>query len=135
MDINWTQPYPIVHLLESRFRYLAGMRIALLGLAFKAATDDIRESRAILIVQALLEKGAVVVGYNPLAMDTMKKLFPEIDYAKSSSDALQGADGCIVLTESPVFAALYGEFNQMNTRMVIEGRRILQPKEKHGIRW
>jgi len=135
MDINRTQPYRIVHQLENEFGDLAGKRIALLGLAFKAATDDIRESRAIPIIQALLEKGAVLVGYDPLAMENMKKLFPEIDYVKSSSDALQGADACIVLTESPEFAALNGEFDQMNTRMIIEGRRILQTKEKQGICW
>lgn len=135
MDINQTQPYRVVHLLESEFGDMAGKRIALLGLAFKAATDDIRESRAIPIIQALLEKGAVLVGYDPLAMENLKKLFPEIEYAKSPSDALQGADACVVLTECPEFAALDGEFDQMNTRMIIEGRRILQVKEKQGICW
>ena len=135
MDINQTQPYRIVDLLERSLGNLAGKRIALLGLAFKASTDDIRESRAIPIIQTLLEKGADIVGYDPLAMDNMRKIFPEIDYQKNSSDALLGADACIVLTECPEFAALNGEFKQMNTRVIIEGRRILHTTDKQGICW
>lgn len=87
--------------------HLNGKTIAILGLAFKANTDDVRESAAIDVIQELISQGAHVRAYDPLAMENMKKIIPNIYYATSAQDALQDCDGAIILTE-------WEEFKQLN---------------------
>lgn len=85
---------------------LTGKAVAVLGLAFKANTDDVRESAAIDVINGLLEHGATVYAYDPLAMPNMKKIVPNIHYAASAQEALQHADAAIVLTEWEEFKNL-----------------------------
>ena len=135
LDVNDRQPLRMVRLLEERIGDLVGKRIAVLGLAFKENTDDIRESRAIPVIAELLRQGAVVAAYDPLAAASMRRVFPGIDYAASAADALRGADACLVMTEWPEFSGLNGEFDLMKSRVVIEGRRVLSCDDKEGICW
>ena len=135
LDVNDRQPLRMVRLLEERIGDLSGKRVAVLGLAFKDNTDDIRESRAIPVIAELLRRGATVAAYDPLAVAPMRRVFPGIDYAASAADALRGADACLVMTEWPEFSNLNGEFDLMRTRVVIEGRRILSCDGKEGICW
>lgn len=135
LDVNDRQPLRMVRLLEERIGDLSGKRVAVLGLAFKDNTDDIRESRAIPVIAELLRRGATVAAYDPLAVASMRRVFPGIDYAASAADALRGADACLVMTEWPEFSDLNGEFDLMRTRVVIEGRRILSCDGKEGICW
>jgi len=128
VEVNDRQP---VRLLERLRDYVdpAGARVAVLGLAFKPGTDDIRNSRAIPLVDALSEAGAEIVGYDPVATDNFRERYPDIDYADSAADALDGADAALVVTDWPEFADLDGEFDGMATPVVVDGRRIVTRRE------
>jgi len=135
LEVNERQPHRLVALLEQRAGTLAGKRIVVLGLAFKDNTDDVRDSRAIPVIRELLERGARVVAFDPMAGPNMRKIFPSIDYAGSAADALMGADGCLVMTEWPEFSRISHEFDGMKKRIIIEGRRILTCDGKEGVCW
>jgi len=122
-------------LLEKRAGDLAGRRIAVLGLAFKENTDDVRDSRAIPVIRDLLGKRAQVIAFDPMAVPNMRKIFPEIEYTTTAQEALNGAEGCIVMTEWPEFTKLSREFDGMKQKIVIEGRRILSWNGAEGICW
>ncbi|MDD1683360.1 MAG: UDP-glucose/GDP-mannose dehydrogenase family protein [Methanoregula sp.] len=135
LGVNEEQPHRLVALLEKKAGILSGKRIAILGLAFKDNTDDVRDSRAIPVIRELQKKGARVVAFDPMAGPNMKKIFPAIEYAGSAGEALKGADGCLVMTEWPEFGRIDKEFELMAHRIVIEGRRILSWKGAEGICW
>ena len=135
LAVNDSQPLRMVELLETRLGSLSGKRIAVLGLAFKDNTDDVRESRSIPVIEALRRKGAVPVLFDPMAMDTMKAVFPDEEYASSAAAALTHADGCLVMTEWPEFAKLSSEFDAMRERVIIDGRHILTIDDAEGICW
>jgi len=118
LQVNENQPLKLVRLLKSRIPDLKGRRIGVLGLAFKPNTDDVRESRAIPIIRALLDAGAQVVAYDPLAMENFAALFPEIEYAASAQAAL-AADAVLITTEWEEFEHL-----DYSKKTVIDGRRI-----------
>src|SRR2546427_5199490 len=82
--------------LEEELGDLRGKRIALLGLAFKGDTDDLRETRAVPIARTLVSKGALVVGYDPLAGPAFARLVPEVKIVGSVKEALARADGAIL---------------------------------------
>ena len=103
ISVNEKQPMRIVNLLKERIGSLKDKRIAILGLAFKDNTDDVRDSRAISVIKILLREGADIAAYDPMAIESMKYYFPRLDYQKSIGDTLQGADACLVLTEWPEF--------------------------------
>ncbi len=106
---------------------LRGRRIALLGLAFKPNTDDIRQASSIVLASRLLAEGAEVVGYDPIAMDNTQSLLPQVTYAPSTLDALSGSDACVLVTEWDEF--LHLDWAQVRTTMarpvVIDGRNAL----------
>jgi len=133
--VNDDQPGMIVSILEKRMGCLDGKRIAVLGLAFKDNTDDIRESRAIPVIRELLERGASVAAYDPLAIPAMREIFPGIEYGAGAAEVLEGADACLVLTEWPEFSRLDREFDLMKNRVIIEGRRILRTHGHEGVCW
>ena len=135
LAVNDSQPLRMVELLETRIDSLSGKRIAVLGLAFKDNTDDVRESRSIPVIEALRRKGAVPVLFDPMAMDTMKAVFPDEEYAPSAAAALTHANGCLVMTEWPEFAKLSSEFDAMRERVIIDGRHILTIDDAEGICW
>ena len=135
IGINDLQPLRIVKLLEKKLGDLEGKRIAVLGLAFKNDTDDARESRAIPIIIELKRKGARVAGYDPKANSSMKSIIPDIEYCESARDALKMADGCLIATEWPVFGELKDEFNLMRSKVIIEGRRVLNCRDAEGLCW
>jgi UDPglucose 6-dehydrogenase len=127
IKVNEKQPSRIVMLLKNRIQNISGKKIAVLGLAFKNDTDDIRESRSIPVIKELLDNGAKVLAYDPMANENMKKVFPSIEYHSSAEDALRGADACLVMTEWDEFKSLDKEFGVMKNRFVIDGRHILAP--------
>ncbi len=117
---------------------LEGARIAVLGLASKPRTDDIRNSRAIPVIEGLQARGADVVAYDPVANDPMQERFPALEYATSAAGALEGADGAVVVTDWDEFATLDAEFDAMNTTVVVDGRRIVQRRDEltyEGLTW
>jgi len=128
VDVNDGQPERMLDLLRERVDP-DGKRVAVLGLAFKPGTDDIRKSRATLLISSLVDAGADVVGYDPVATDNMRERFPDIEYADSAADALANADAALVATDWDEFAALDDEFDAMHSRVVIDGRRIVTRRE------
>ena len=135
LKVNNQQPLRMVALLEDKIGSLSRKRIAVLGLAFKDNTDDIRESRSIPVIEKLLAAGAKPVCYDPMASDAMQNLIPAAEYVESAAVALTDADGCLVMTEWPEFTKLDDEFNLMNTRAIIDGRHILSIPDAEGICW
>lgn len=130
LAINDQQPYEGIRLLEKKLGSLRGKRIAVLGLAFKGGVDDVRETRALPLITALLGKGAVVVAYDPMAMANFIRLMPSIRYASSAAECLKGADGCIVQADWPEFKRLgKKEFYSMKSPVVVDGRRCLEPEK------
>ncbi|KTG30908.1 UDP-glucose 6-dehydrogenase AglM [Haloferax profundi] len=128
VDVNDEQPKRMLELLEDRFDP-EGKRVAVLGLSFKPGTDDVRSSRAILLIDHLLDAGADVVGYDPVATENMRVHFPNIDYATSAADALVDADAALVATDWDEFAALDAQFDEMREKVVIDGRRIVTRRD------
>jgi UDPglucose 6-dehydrogenase len=133
LKVNNQQPLRMVALLEDKIGSLSRKRIAVLGLAFKDNTDDIRESRSIPVIEKLLAAGAKPVCYDPMASDAMQNLIPAAEYVESAAVALTDADGCLVMTEWPEFTKLDDEFNLMKTRAIIDGRHILSIPDAEGI--
>ena len=135
LKINDEQPLRVIKLLE-KYMDVRNKTIAILGLAFKPNTDDIRESRAIPVIRELLKKGAKIKAYDPMAMENMKRVFPSIEYCDSIDKALDSADACLILTDWKEFENI--DFQKMRKKIVIEGRRILKNKEGiiyEGICW
>ena len=137
IEVNEKQPKRLLELLEDHVP-LQGKHIAVLGLAFKPGTDDVRNSRAIPIIEGLQDGGATVVAYDPVATENMREHFPDIEYVDSARAALDGADGALVVTDWDEFAALDDEFDSMRDRVVVDGRRIVQRREGivyEGLTW
>ena len=133
--VNERQPMRMLELLQKRIGRLEGKRIAVLGLAFKNDTDDVRQSRSVPVILGLKEMGAKIAAYDPRAIDNMKKIIPDIEYCSTAADALKDADACLLMTEWPEFGLLDEEFDLMKNRVIIEGRRILSCQDKEGICW
>lgn len=114
---------------------LGEKKVAVLGLAFKAGTDDVRESTSIRVIKALLAEGANVVAYDPEAIGNAKALLRNsIRYARSARECITGADVCIVTTGWEEFKSLRpNEFRRlMRTPRVVDGRRIFDPSHFRG---
>ncbi len=121
VEVNDRQPERLIELLADHVE-LEGARIAVLGLAFKPGTDDVRNSRAIPVIEGLQARGADVVGYDPVATERMREHVPGIEYADSAEGALAGADAAVVATDWPEFDDL--AFDGMARRVLVDGRRI-----------
>jgi UDPglucose 6-dehydrogenase len=135
--VNEKQPLLMTEILRRKIGELAGKKIAVLGLAFKNDTDDVRESRAIPVIAELLRLGAKVSAYDPMAIENMKSIFPTIEYHEKAEDALREADACLVMTEWDEFRQLDSEFENMKKKVVIDGRRVIKAKniDYEGICW
>jgi len=137
VEVNEKQPQRMLGLLDDQAD-VAGERVAVLGLSFKPGTDDIRESRAIPVIEGLQERGADVVGYDPVATEEMRERFPDIQYAASAGEALEGAVAAMVVTDWDEFTALDDEFDRMADPVVVDGRRIVTRREGlvyEGLTW
>ena len=117
VEVNEGQPLKMIELLRKHIPDLRGTRIGVLGLSFKPDTDDIRESRAVPVVERLIEEGATVIAYDPLAMDFFKRLFPQVEYA--SPKEVLNTDAVLIVTEWQEFESL-----DYRGRIVIDGRRV-----------
>ncbi|MFC7136600.1 UDP-glucose 6-dehydrogenase AglM [Halobaculum litoreum] len=137
VNVNDRQPGLLLDLLDEHVD-AAGERVAVLGLSFKPGTDDVRNSRAIPVIEGLRERGATVVGYDPVATENMRAVFPDAEYADSAAAALDGARAAVVVTDWDEFAALDAEFDAMAEPVVVDGRRIVERREGltyEGLTW
>jgi UDPglucose 6-dehydrogenase len=137
IDLNDAQPERLLSLVDEHVE-ISGKRVAVLGLAFKPGTDDVRESRAIPVIEGLQSRGAEVVAYDPVASENMRAHFPDIEYTDSAADALEGAHAAVVVTDWDEFAVLDEAFDAMATPVVVDGRRIIERREGityDGLTW
>jgi len=121
VEVNDGQPGRLVDLLADHVE-LDGARVAVLGLAFKPGTDDVRNSRALDVLAELLDRGAEPVAYDPVAVENAREVLQEAEYAESAADALRDADGAVVATGWPEFDDL--DWSVMARSVVADGRRI-----------
>jgi hypothetical protein len=129
IEVNELQKRRVIAKLQKHLGSLVGREVALLGLAFKAHTDDMREASSLVLSARLLADGARVRAYDPVAEKEARKLMAGVEFAPSASDALEGADACVIVTEWPEFAELdWREVAElMRGRVVIDGRNLLDP--------
>ena len=137
--INTVQKKRFLAKVRSTLWTLRGKKLAVLGLAFKGDTDDIRESPAIELVKMFLEEGCSVAAFDPAAMKRTEQVLPKSEtmrYAKSVFDAAQDADALLVLTDWAEFATVDLDELQKKLRypIVIDGRNMFDPKlmARHG---
>jgi UDPglucose 6-dehydrogenase len=114
---------------------IRGKRVAVLGLAFKANTDDIRFAPALDVIRRLLDEGAHVNATDPQAISRTKPLFPTISYFEDAYEALKGADAALVCTEWPVYKKLDWEKagHLMSRRLVIDGRNLYDSRKMQAL--
>jgi len=132
--INVAQKKRFLSKVRSALWTLRGKRLAVLGLAFKGETDDIRESPAVDMVEMLLGEGCVVVAYDPAAMKRAQEELPpsaQMNYASSAEEAARDADALLILTDWTEFAEL--DLKKLRESMrypiVIDGRNLYDPLE------
>jgi UDPglucose 6-dehydrogenase len=130
IEVNELQKRRVVGKLQKHLGSLVGKKIALLGLAFKANTDDMREASSLVLAARLQADGAQVRAYDPVAEAEARKLMIGVEFADSALGALDGADACILVTEWPEFHELSWDAaaKQMVGRVVIDGRNFLDPQ-------
>ncbi len=114
---------------------IKGKRIAVLGLAFKANTDDIRFAPALDVIGRLMGEGAEVHATDPEAISRAKPIYPKIAYHEDPYDALRAADAALVCTEWQIFRDLDWERagKLMARRLVIDGRNLYSPQRMHEL--
>jgi len=132
MQINLKQPSRVIEILEQHFRSLRGLRVSILGLAFRPNTDDVRESPAIPIIRALLEHGAIVSAYDPVAAESAKRLLPsdQIVFVDKLESALKGVDATVLVTSWDEFRRVPEILAGMEMQpLVVDGRRMLDKRQ------
>jgi UDPglucose 6-dehydrogenase len=129
IEVNELQKRRVVSKLQRHLGALAGKRVALLGLAFKPNTDDMRGASSIVLAARLQAEGAHVRAFDPIAEEEARKLMPQLDYASSGLDAIGDADAIVLVTEWPEFLELDWTLiaGTMKGNLVIDGRNALDP--------
>jgi UDPglucose 6-dehydrogenase len=133
IEVNELQKRRVIKKLEKHLGSLAGKRVALLGLAFKPDTDDMREASSLVLAARLQGEGAEVVAYDPVAEGAARDMLSSVDLRESAEDALDGADAAVLVTEWPEFAELdWAELaGRMTNPLLVDGRNFLDP---HALR-
>ena len=130
MDVNERQPEKMVELLRRRMPGLAGRTVTVLGLAFKPGTDDMRESPAIPVVNALRAAGAHVRAFDPVARLEAEKVLghDHITFVDDLKSAVSGTDAILLMTRWPEFDLLPSLLTALDADpVVVDGRRMLDP--------
>ncbi len=131
VEVNSLQKTRLFEKAKRRLISFSGLKVAVLGLTFKPGTDDLREAPSLDNMPLLLEAGALVSAYDPVGVERFKKRYPDIHYASSPEEALDGANVCFIFTEWPeikaVRPAIYRQ--RMRTPLVYDGRNIYAPQD------
>ncbi|HEU5317387.1 MAG TPA: UDP-glucose/GDP-mannose dehydrogenase family protein [Chloroflexota bacterium] len=129
IEINKDQRLKVIQKLQEALGTLDGQTVALLGLAFKPNTDDLREAPALDIAHLLLSEGATVRAYDPVAMDGAKRALPDAQFANDAYDCVEGVDAAVIVTD-------WNEFKQLDLArlrhtmarpVLVDGRNIYEP--------
>jgi UDPglucose 6-dehydrogenase len=134
IEVNELQKRRVVGKLEKHLGSLIGKRVALLGLAFKPDTDDMREASSLVLAARLQGEGAEVVAYDPVASERAAELLGSVEMATSAMEALEGADAAVLVTEWGEFAELDwpAAAERMTRPLIVDGRNFLDPEKLTG---
>ena len=139
INVNRKQQALLISKLADCFSSLIGRRIAVLGLAFKPNTDDMREAASIKVTEELVKAGAEVIAYDPVALDKAKTvLHPLVQFADSIEEALEGSDAALVLTEWEEIKNIEPSlFHTMKQALVLDGRNCfdLEVMERNRVEY
>jgi UDPglucose 6-dehydrogenase len=126
IEVNELQKRRVISKLQKHLGSLVGKHVALLGLAFKADTDDMREASSLVLAARLQADGASVSAYDPVAADEARKLMRGVQFADDALSAVQDADAVILVTEWPEFAELdWGAVRErMQGKLLVDGRNF-----------
>jgi UDPglucose 6-dehydrogenase len=129
IEVNELQKRRVISKLQKHLGSLVGKRIALLGLAFKPNTDDMREASSLVLSARLLADGARISAYDPVAEEEARKLIRGVDFCPTAEEAATGADAIVLVTEWPEFRELdlRDLAERMRGRLLIDGRNFLDP--------
>ena len=138
VEVNTAQKIRLFEKAKERMISFNGLKVAVLGLTFKAGTDDLREAPSIDNIRLLLQAGADIYAYDPKGVERAKQLFPEgklekgsMTYVDSVEEALDKANICFAFTEWPQIKQITpAEFKEkMHTPLVYDGRNLYEPKQ------
>lgn len=132
LQVNAERPERLVARVESTSGSLRGRRVAVLGVAFKPGTDDVRESPAIPLVRSLMRRGAAVTAFDPVALQEAQKAFGDDapTFADSIESAVDGATAVFVVTAWPEFRSLPAILVRVNPPpLLCDGRRMFMPQD------
>ena len=139
VKVNQEQKTKLIKQLEKHYPDLSGKTIAVLGLAFKPGTDDIRQSPAIDIISELKQEDANIRAYDPKAIENMKERHSEIEYADNYKEALEDSDAALIVTDWEEFNQINRkDLNTMNEALLLEGRRMnykIDEENTEGVTW
>jgi UDPglucose 6-dehydrogenase len=129
IEVNELQKRRVMQKIQKHLGPLVGKRIALLGLAFKPNTDDMREASSLVLSARMLADGAEIAAYDPVAEEEARKLIHGVEFAPSAMDAIAGADAVVLVTEWPEFAELDLDAvcEAMRGTLLVDGRNFLDP--------
>src|SRR5262245_34823513 len=137
IEVNELQKRRVVGKLERHLGSIRGKKIALLGLAFKPGTDDMREAPSLVLAARLQAEGAEISAWDPIANG--RAHLDGVAIAGSALDALEGADGAVIVTEWPELGEIdWAEAGaKMRQRVLVDGRNMLDPEElrAHGFEY
>jgi UDPglucose 6-dehydrogenase len=127
VEVNELQKRRVVNKLKRHLGSLVGKRIALLGLAFKPNTDDMREASSVVLAARLQAEGAFVRAYDPIAEGPARELLTDVEMSDTAMDAIENANAVVIVTEWPEFAEL--DLAEVRKRMadpvIVDGRNML----------
>jgi len=131
IEVNELQKRRVMKKLEKHLGSLVGKKVALLGLAFKPDTDDMREATSLVLASRLQGEGASVRGYDPVAERPARELLPSVEFCDSAEQALESAHAAILVTEWSEFARLdwASLASRMANPLLIDGRNFLDPEK------
>ncbi|GGC84997.1 UDP-glucose 6-dehydrogenase YwqF [Thalassobacillus devorans] len=139
VNVNRKQQRMIIEKLLERMPDIKGKRIAVLGLSFKPNTDDMREAASIVVTNSLIDRGAEVIAYDPIAMNNAKKILaPEVEYSTSVKGAINESDAVLILTEWDEIKDIdLNFFSEMKYPLVVDGRNCfdLETMREHHIEY
>ena len=129
IEVNELQKRRVIGKLQKHLGSLVGKSVTLLGLAFKANTDDMREASSLVLAARLQADGATVRAYDPVAEAEARKLMTGVQFADGTLDAVTDADALVIVTEWPEFAELDwpAVAERMRGNLVIDGRNFVDP--------
>jgi len=130
MEVNDKQAVRFIDSMADAVGDLSGKSVAVLGLAFKPNTDDMRDAKSIEVIGRLLALGASVRAYDPIAMDNCREIFPQITYCRTAYEAAEGTDALVLVTEwnEFKFLALEKIRDSMRSPVVFDGRNLYDPE-------